>query len=40
MLKLIMIKCEIVVEGEDEEEEVEGFMTTYEVAVGGVMNLK
>ena len=35
-----MIKREIVAEGEDEEEEAEGSMTTYEAAVGGAMNPK
>ena len=38
--KPIMIKREIVAEGEDEEEEAEGSMTTYEAAVGGAMNPK
>lgn len=38
--KPIMVKREVVAEGEDEEEEAEGTMETYEAAVGGALNPK
>ena len=38
--KPIMVKREIVDEGEDEEEEADGTMETYEAAVGGALNPK
>jgi len=38
--KPIMIKREIALEGENDEEEAEGSMETYEAAVGGAMNPK
>ena len=38
--KPIMVKREIVAEGEDEEEEAEGTMETYEAAAGGALNPK